>query len=220
MATRKRGPVKPPTLDLTARKNPASKTSSRKPRARTAAGKPTAKPASEKPGANAPDKEPAADKPQVEKPADAGPASTTTSNTTSPGTTEGKSGLWPPSLLVDFTLTPLIAALLGIVGGAALGALLVIALLATGLLRPLLAQPQDPAIAELTTRITVNQEGISESLVGFRALNEQVSALNRIVDQQTSALQSGLEAQREQTSATLEQLSTQQAALEGQLQTL
>ncbi len=216
MATRKSGPVKPPTLDLTARKSPASKTSSRKPRAKAAAPKPVGK----KPGAAHRSKEQTTSKVQVEKPADAGPASTTSSGTTSSSTNENKSGLWPPSLPSEITLTPLVAALIGIVGGAALGALLVIALLATGLLRPLLAEPENPAIGELATQVVINQEGISESLVGFRALNDQVSTLNQIVDQQTELLQSGLETQREEVNATLEQVAAQQAALEGELETL
>ncbi len=224
MATRKSGPVKPPTLDLTARKNPASKSSSRKSSAKPAA----PKPAAGKPGAAPKGKEPAAGKAQTEKPVNADapkPASSSTaaSSTTSSGANESKPGLWPPSLLFNCTLTPLIAALLGIVGGAAAGALLVIALLATGLLRPLLAEPENPAIAELGTRITINQEGISESLVGFRALNDQVSTLNQIIDQQTELFQSGLETQRQEVheiNTSLEQVAAQQSALEGELQTL
>ncbi len=224
MATRKSGPVKPPTLDLTARKRPASKTSSRNPRAKAAA----PKPAVEKPSATTPSKEQAASKAQAEKPVNAdapkaASSSTAASSTTSSGASEKNSGLWPPSLPSDITLTPLVAALIGIVGGAALGALLLIALLATGLLRPLLAEPENPAIGELATQVVINQEGISESLVGFRALNDQVSTLNQIVDQQTELLQGGLETQRQEVqgvNATLDQMATQQAALEGELQTL
>ena len=219
MATRKSGPVKPPTLDLTARKTPASKPSTRASRAKPAAPKPVV----EKQSAANPSKEQTASKVQVEKPAAADPAGAAKAaspGATSSGTNENKSGLWPPSLPFEFALTPLVAALVGIVGGAALGALLLIALLATGLLRPLLAEPENPAIGELATRVVINQEGISESLVGFRALNDQVSTLNQIVDQQTELLKGGLETQRQQTSASLEQVAAQQAALEGELQTL
>ncbi len=224
MATRKSGPVKPPTLDLKVRKNPTSKSSSRKPRAKTAAPKPGAG----KPGAAPQGKEQTASGVKTEKPVNLdapkpAASSTAASGTASSGASEKKSGLWPPSLPSDITLTPPVAALIGIVGGAALGALLVIALLATGLLRPLLEQPQDPAIDQLASQVTINQEGISESLVGFRALNDQVSSLNQIIDQQTGLLQGGLETQRQkiqETDATLEQVAAQQAELQDELQTL
>ncbi|GEM_PF-727484 len=221
MATRKSGPVKPPTLDLKARKNPTSKSSPRKPRAKTAAPKSGAG----KPGAAPQGKEQTASGVKTEKPANLDAPKPAASSTAAPGTassgaSEEKSGLRPPSLPSDITLTPLVAALIGMVGGAALGALLVIALLATGLLRPLLEQPQDPAIDQLASQVTINQEGISESLVGFKALNDQVSSLNQIIDQQTDLLQGGLETQRQEVNATLEQVAAQQAELQGELQTL
>jgi len=164
MATRKSGPVKPPVLDLSAKKTGP------KPAPAKTAGKPSGeKTTSGKTGAPA-------------SPVTAAPSSSARSKS-------------------PFFLGSLVGAL----GGGVLGVVLMLALLASGVLQPLLFTAQDPQFVELGQRVGINREQISEGLVGYAAIDEKVVGL----DSQVFGFNQTLERQANQFQVQLDDINRQ-----------
>lgn len=177
MAQKQSGPVKPPTLDMQARK-PSPRTPSKSADA--------AQSASTEETAAKPDPAPRpSDSPKTEPAASSRPAQ-------SRGAPES------PQF-------PLLPAALSAATGAALAVLIILGLASTGLLSGLMPQTSSGD----SERLTFAEEQVSEALVGFNALNRQVSDLSARFD----TAQSG-------TSDTLDQLASRQDELDATLENL
>lgn len=198
MAEKNTGPVKPPVLDLKATKAsakpapakpatgarpaPAKQSSTSKPApAKTTAVKPalsarTSARTSRKPAAQ--DAKPT--------PGAATGAATASAEKSAPGAATAPPLSASPSPTRPFILGPAIGAL----AGALLAIIIMLALLVTGILQPLLSPAKNPDFAALSNRVGINKEQITEGLVGYRALDEKVSALNNKLNGFTKTLES------------------------------
>lgn len=165
MAEKKSGPVKPPTLDMQARR----------------ASPRTPSKASEPAKTEAPETEPVrnASKAEAPKAMPTSGTSTRTSSSASQGTTASRSARTAPAP------NWVIPAALGAGGGALIGVLVTLGLAASGILGGLMPSGEDSS--GLADRLTIAEEQVTEGLVGYNALNQQVSALQ----EQVAALQTG-----------------------------
>ena len=76
------------------------------------------------------------------------------------------------------------AAIIGAIGGAILALLIIIPLFLSGLLQPANSQANIQATENMVSRVGINEEQITQNLVGFSVMNEQVNALRDQVHQQ------------------------------------
>ncbi len=204
MATRKTGPVKPPTLDLQARKTTSTRAKGQTARNKT--GSTRAKPATADLDKNTPSS-------TSQKSAGAKKA-------TNPAHATGAETTKQTARAAQTNISPVVAAAIGVGGGAVLGVILTVGLLASGLLQPLFPRPVDPRIDELNTRIGISEEQVTEGLVGFNALNDQVSGLRLSTEQAISALSDQTDAAQGELQDRLRALSASQTELESKIEQL
>lgn len=187
MAEKKSGPVKPPTLDMQARR-----TSPRTPQKPVEAETPASVDASEK--TTGPKNDSGTKPDQTSESAapksDAKPESTTASKSaqgdTGPRSAKTTSARPTPTGATSTRDTSqkraskhadthwLYPAAIGAGGGALIGIIVVLGLAASGLLSGLMPDNSDNALSD---RVTLAEEQVSESLVGFNALDQRVSDL-------------------------------------------
>ncbi len=189
MATRKTGPVKPPVIDLQAKKaapKPAADKSA--PFDKTSSAK-SATPPGQKTSTASPKSKPA------------NPPSSS-SGATSSGASSRRSFGWSP--------------LIGALSGALLAIIIMLALLASGLLQPLVSPAKTPQFIALRERVGANLEQINQNLSGLASLDEKVSALN----DKTSGLGPRLDQQSSQLQAKIDDLAQRFDNVAGQYQSL
>lgn len=210
MATAKNGPVKPPVIDIKAKKTvskpgvaknaPLSKTPP------AASAKPAGKSARDAAGsATGQNKQPVTGKTAAK------------GKTSRPSSTSSSSGA-PSDIHSGVPLRRSFgwAALAGTLGGALLAIIIMLALLLSGILQPLVSPAKSPEFAALSERVGVNLEQITEGLVGYAALDDKVSAL----DKQVGAFGSRLDQQSKQLQGQIDGLNKRLGDMTGQYQGL
>ncbi|VAW13907.1 hypothetical protein MNBD_ALPHA12-1091 [hydrothermal vent metagenome] len=198
MATRKTGPVKPPILDLEAKKTDP------KPAAAKNTGSATTSPSASAKAAGGPagsqTKQPLADKSTTDKSTTGKtsppPLSSSSGSSSSSGAPAQGSVVW--------------AGLAAALGGAGLAIIIMLALLASGILQPLVSPAKSPEFTALRERVGANLELINKNLSGAASLNTSL----------TASLDDKISAQKEQIGALGARMDQQTKQLQGQIDTL